>query len=79
MAGMLKAAGWPFLPEETQSLITLLDIAEPVSMRAGDDAARAADDAREFDETTWKEVAARPARPERFGSKMYRWHPAAVL
>lgn len=32
MATVLKTAGWPFSPEETQTLITLLDAGEPLSM-----------------------------------------------
>ena len=32
MASVLKSAGWPFSPEETQTLITLLDAGEPLSM-----------------------------------------------
>jgi DNA-binding MarR family transcriptional regulator len=32
MAGVLKSAGWPFSPEETQTLITLSDSGEPLSM-----------------------------------------------
>ena len=32
MATVLKGAGWPFSPEETQTLITLLDAGEPLSM-----------------------------------------------
>ncbi|TWT67579.1 MarR family winged helix-turn-helix transcriptional regulator [Allorhodopirellula solitaria] len=32
MAVVLKNAGWPFSPEETQTLITLLDNGQPLSM-----------------------------------------------
>lgn len=32
MAAVLKSAGWPFSPEETQTLITLSDAGEPLSM-----------------------------------------------
>jgi len=32
MAGVLKEAEWPFSVEETQTLITLLDAGEPLSM-----------------------------------------------
>jgi DNA-binding MarR family transcriptional regulator len=32
MAVVLKRAGWPFSPEETQTLITLSDADEPLSM-----------------------------------------------
>ncbi|EDL58904.1 MarR family winged helix-turn-helix transcriptional regulator [Gimesia maris] len=32
MATVLKNAGWPFSPEETQTLITLSDAGEPLSM-----------------------------------------------
>lgn len=32
MAAVLKNAGWPFSPEETQTLITLSDAGEPLSM-----------------------------------------------
>ncbi|WP_442512173.1 MarR family winged helix-turn-helix transcriptional regulator [Novipirellula sp. SH528] len=32
MAAVLKSASWPFSPEETQTLITLLDAGEPLSM-----------------------------------------------
>ncbi|QDT10816.1 MarR family winged helix-turn-helix transcriptional regulator [Planctomycetes bacterium K23_9] len=32
MAAVLKSAGWPFSPEETQTLITLLDAGRPLSM-----------------------------------------------
>ncbi|MBB3206201.1 DNA-binding MarR family transcriptional regulator [Rhodopirellula rubra] len=32
MAAELKKAGWPFSPEETQTLISLLDAGEPLSM-----------------------------------------------
>ena len=32
MAAVLKSAGWPFAPEETQTLITLSDAEEPLSM-----------------------------------------------
>ncbi len=32
MAAVLKGAGWPFSPEETQTLITLLDAGKPLSM-----------------------------------------------
>ncbi|TWU07413.1 MarR family winged helix-turn-helix transcriptional regulator [Allorhodopirellula heiligendammensis] len=32
MAAVLKSAGWPFSPEETQTLITLLDAGQPLSM-----------------------------------------------
>ncbi|MCM2373866.1 MarR family winged helix-turn-helix transcriptional regulator [Aporhodopirellula aestuarii] len=32
MSAVLKEAGWPFSPEETQSLITLLDAGQPLSM-----------------------------------------------
>jgi len=32
MATVLKSAGWSFSPEETQTLITLLDAEEPLSM-----------------------------------------------
>lgn len=32
MAAVLKNAGWPFSPEETQTLITLADAGEPLSM-----------------------------------------------
>lgn len=32
MAVVLKNAGWPFSPEETQTLITLSDAGEPLSM-----------------------------------------------
>ena len=32
MAAVLKSAGWPFSPEETQTLITLLDASQPLSM-----------------------------------------------
>ncbi|QDT05069.1 transcriptional regulator SlyA [Rubripirellula lacrimiformis] len=32
MAAVLKSAGWPFSPEETQTLITLLDAGKPLSM-----------------------------------------------
>lgn len=32
MAAALKSAGWPFSPEETQTLITLLDAGDPLSM-----------------------------------------------
>jgi DNA-binding MarR family transcriptional regulator len=32
MAAVLKSAGWPFSPEETQTLITLLDAGEPLGM-----------------------------------------------
>lgn len=32
MAAVLKSAGWPFSPEETQALITLSDAGEPLSM-----------------------------------------------
>jgi DNA-binding MarR family transcriptional regulator len=32
MASVLKSAGWPFSPEETQTLITLSDAGEPLSM-----------------------------------------------
>lgn len=32
MAAVLKSAGWPFSPEETQTLITLSDASEPLSM-----------------------------------------------
>ncbi|EMI22975.1 MarR family transcriptional regulator [Rhodopirellula maiorica SM1] len=32
MAAVLKNAGWPFSPEETQTLITLLDAGRPLSM-----------------------------------------------
>jgi DNA-binding MarR family transcriptional regulator len=32
MAGVLKSAGWPFSPKETQALITLSDAGEPLSM-----------------------------------------------
>lgn len=32
MAAVLKEAGWPFSPEETQTLITLSDASGPVSM-----------------------------------------------
>ena len=33
MAAVLKKAGWPFSPEETQTLISLLDAGEPLSMK----------------------------------------------
>lgn len=32
MAAVLKSAGWPFSPEETQTLISLSDAGEPLSM-----------------------------------------------
>ena len=32
MASVLKSAGWPFSPEETQTLITLSDASQPLSM-----------------------------------------------
>ncbi|QDV40853.1 transcriptional regulator SlyA [Stieleria neptunia] len=32
MAAVLKSAGWPFSPEETQTLITLSDAGQPLSM-----------------------------------------------
>jgi len=32
MAALLKSADWPFSPEETQTLITLSDAGEPLSM-----------------------------------------------
>lgn len=32
MAAVLKRAGWPFSPEETQTLITLSDAGQPLSM-----------------------------------------------
>ncbi|EKK01730.1 MarR family transcriptional regulator [Rhodopirellula baltica SH28] len=32
MAAVLKSAGWPFSPEETQTLITLSDSGQPLSM-----------------------------------------------
>ncbi len=32
MASVLKSAGWPFSPEETQTLITLSDAGQPLSM-----------------------------------------------
>ena len=32
MAAVLKNAGWPFSPEETQTLVTLLDAGERLSM-----------------------------------------------
>ncbi|PAY17174.1 DNA-binding protein [Rhodopirellula sp. SM50] len=32
MAAVLKSAGWPFSPEETQTLITLSDAGRPLSM-----------------------------------------------
>jgi DNA-binding MarR family transcriptional regulator len=32
MAAVLKSAGWPFSPEETQTLITLLDAGQPLCM-----------------------------------------------
>lgn len=32
MAAVLKSAGWPFSPEETQTLITLSDTGQPLSM-----------------------------------------------
>ncbi|GAA4451575.1 MarR family winged helix-turn-helix transcriptional regulator [Novipirellula rosea] len=32
MAAVLKRAGWPFSPEETQALISLLDAGRPLSM-----------------------------------------------
>jgi DNA-binding MarR family transcriptional regulator len=32
MAAVLKSAGWPFSPEETQTLITLSDAGEPLRM-----------------------------------------------
>ncbi|QEG02647.1 transcriptional regulator SlyA [Stieleria maiorica] len=32
MTAVLKAAGWPFSPEETQTLISLLDAGRPLSM-----------------------------------------------
>jgi len=32
MAAVLKNAGWPFSPEETQTLVTLSDAGEPLSM-----------------------------------------------
>lgn len=32
MAAVLKSAGWVFSPEETQTMITLLDAGEPMSM-----------------------------------------------
>ena len=32
MAAVLKSAGWPFSPEETQTLITLSDTGKPLSM-----------------------------------------------
>lgn len=32
MAAVLKSAGWPFSPEETQTLITLSDAQRPLSM-----------------------------------------------
>ncbi|WP_442510472.1 MarR family winged helix-turn-helix transcriptional regulator [Novipirellula sp. SH528] len=32
MAAVLKSAAWPFSPEETQTLITLSDAGEPLSM-----------------------------------------------
>ena len=32
MASVLKSAGWPFSPEETQTLITLSDAGHPLSM-----------------------------------------------
>lgn len=34
MAAVLKSAGWPFSPEETQTLITLADAGEALSMNA---------------------------------------------
>ncbi|QDV63073.1 MarR family winged helix-turn-helix transcriptional regulator [Crateriforma conspicua] len=32
MAAVLREADWPFTPEETQALITLSDVGEPLSM-----------------------------------------------
>ncbi|PHQ32771.1 MarR family winged helix-turn-helix transcriptional regulator [Rhodopirellula bahusiensis] len=32
MAAVLKQADWPFTPEETQTLVTLADVGEPLSM-----------------------------------------------
>jgi hypothetical protein len=34
MAAVLKGAGWPFSPEETQTLITFSDAGQPLSMTA---------------------------------------------
>lgn len=34
MAAVLKRSGWPFSPEETQTLITLSEASEPISMNA---------------------------------------------
>ncbi|WP_182869245.1 MarR family winged helix-turn-helix transcriptional regulator [Stieleria mannarensis] len=33
MSAVLKTAGWPFSPEETQTLISLLDAGRPLSMK----------------------------------------------